>query len=1323
MLSMEIFGVGSALDCGSSNAAQTAVALRRQSDAAPEVFGVESSANLFPHLRRALEHRWTLIAERERCNNAQKGTAAGGTPLHRTVDGDQPSQNAQQAQAARTSVVPPTPSEVLTVSSIRMMLGMASTFRRSNPAVLQVMCGTLLDLLLETPTLVLAPLHGIPSSIEATTFRRVGDFCAELVGSTDQAERTPALGLYLALAISRGEVSGLLEVVTCLLNCDRKAPLDVRRVSGDSEDGERPPRASSPGGAPPGSTAGAAEPEQGRASELWDAKVSAVLNRLSNHQVNLHLSFPDECEGVMVIVRAPRVSREGSTVNRSPSGIRTSDQDIEWDCPLSAATDGKYVFAWHPDIGLLKAGTGLGGTISGRVYAQNSEAGCCDVSKEGKTTRESFVAVIGDVVYLQTGCFTPPHRFLLAKASNLKVQGTVDATGLLFPDPAPQPAVLEEGVGCPGADDAKILGGAAWTENVQPTPGAAGEDSEPYVPLCCDGQLMYAIVPAEVTGRPSVVAMDVANTGRVMGPAVELQCPSPSIGGTSTRDADKPSLSTGHPAGEGERCVDSPGRISGTRGKPVSDNSPREWPWWRPGKGAKRRVRMYCNGNNLVVGWVHDAGVTAATEDPATPWNHESARGESGLGGPFPGPTNATGADDDTVVKKTRMVRFKLSTGECERVVVNNNFLSGVSNPSTPWIAYDSASNLILKCGLRRLPPSTSPSPQRDHLTLLSEVEMCVGLLENCGLKPGALPGGQYDWREALRAPTEGLGSASCNRSVGHHVPALRETAVFVLAHLDRLGAHYSGWKGGRTHAARKGPIFPAQEGARLSVPFCYDSSTSTFEHLVGLLEIFAQSTAAAVQGRNEEKGAGARVSDESVGVYVLCASLRLLNVNVGILLGHGLGVAEFGGEGLRQSLLRCLLDLIRRCDTNWIRSHSPSRTKSRPRDGVQAGGVAVAREALRLLVNRVDLFYPSRGRQARLLSSYLRVYVSSSESHTTASRAVMLELLRRTSLLPFLRSLLATVGEQSETSGVPAEEEFLLEPSVAPCSSRTPETAKTFSEALLEVSSVQSIKDVRQAAGKDTALDFVVVQGKENGLLRDPSSDSAKQVGLAVLGSLGAVLKLRCVDTFGAAREERSGVVGSTAEFRTFLLLVLQAANKVLAATIETQRSTSKAGVLEKVTEALRNGLVGLLLPRCLASAVVLLEKGGGDGVGPGVADLLSQVIRKLRMLTLPVQNLRRLEERSLSSTPMEHQVEMLRAGFGVAARGQEGRGSAIGAGATGGHQPKASAEYQLFEDSLNPGKPLVVRICIAAHLVKIENLAQTAVVSFFTTTVVMQI
>lgn len=1284
ILCMELYGLGSALDCASSNAARM-VALRRQRCAAPELFGLERSANLFPRLRQALERGWKRAAIEERRKNAQQEKAAGDTSFHRTVGSEQPREIAQQEKVARIGVVPPTPSEVLTVSSIRMMLGMASAFRTSNPAVLQVLCGTLLDLLLETPPLVLAPLHRIPSSIEATTFRRVSEFCVELVGSADHAEREPALGLYLALAISRGEVSGLLQVVRCLLDCDRKAQVDVRQMGGDSEDGE-PPLRSSPGGASPWSTAGAAEPGQGRVNEPWNARISAVLGRLANHNVDLHLSFPNECEGMKLRIRVPRVAREGSTGSRSPSGMRTPDQDIEWDCPTSAATDGRFVFAWHPDFGLLKAGTGLGGTTRGQVYARNSEAGSGDVSEEGKTVREGFVAVIGDVVFLQTGCFTPPHRFLLARTSNLEVQGIADAMGLKSPIPASMPSAPAEGVGCHGGDDERIWGGETWAENMPPTPDAAGEDSKPYTPLCCDGRLVYAIVPVEVTGRPSVIAMDVATTGRVTGPAVELQCPVLSVGSTFARDATKPHLSTAHPGGESERCVESHCGISGTDEKTLCDNSPREWPWWRTGKGAKRGVRTYCNGSSLVVCWVQDVGVTGATGNPAAPWRYESARGEIGPGGLNPSPSSASGAADDTdFTKTTRMVRFDLSTGECEPTVEKNDVLSGVSNSSTPWVAYDSASNLILRCELRRLLPSTSSSPQREHTEDPSEVGMCICLWQNCGLTPGPRADGRFGWRGALGTSVEDPESVPCSRLAGHFFPGLRETAVFVLAHLDRLGAHYVGWKGGLTHAEGRDPILPPHERGSLSVPFCYDLSTSTFRHLVGLLETFAGSIGTAVQDEDEEKEAEVRGSEDSVGLYVLCASLRLLNVNVGILLAHGLGVAEFGGESLRQSLLRCLLDLVRHYDTDWTTARPPSMVNRRPRDDGQVGKALVAREALRLLVDRVDLFYPSQARQAGLLSSYLRVYVTTSESHTTASRAVMLELLGRTSSLKFLRSLLASRGGHSYFPGMSAQEEYLLEPSLASRkdSSRDLETAKSFSEALLGLSSAQSARDVQLAAGEDTAVDSAAMPGGGNELLSDPSSDSAKQVGSAVLGALGAVLKLRCIDAFEAAREEDSEGLDSAAELRTFLLLVLQAANSVLAAAVETQRSTTTAGVLEKMAEALRNGLVGTLLPRCLASALILLDKGGRDGPGPGVADFLSQVTNKLRLLTMRGPHLRGLEKRSPSAPSTENGVEIIRADCEVEARGQEGRGSEISAGGNAENESKASTGYYVFDGS----------------------------------------
>lgn len=648
---MEIFGIG--VDCGASNVAGRQT-LRRQIGAAKLSFGSDRPSNPFPRLRKTLKRGWQRAAKREQLENAQQENAADGGPFEQHA-GNRTRSSVPKVQGVPPSSVPPTPSEVLTASSIRMMLGLASEFRRTNPAVLQALCGAMLDLLLETPLLVLAPLHRTPSSIEAATFHKVSDFCAELIGSDHEVEREAALGLYLALAISRGQVSGILEVVKSLLDRGQQVRLGVR---GATVGGSHPPAPlPSPGGSsPPSPTAAsvsAAEPEP------RDPRVSAVLDRLANHGVYLHLSFPDECEGMRLSVKLQRIPTGGSAGSASPA-----DQDIKWDCPVTAATDGRFVFAWHPDFGLVKAGTGLGGTTKGRVYAQTSGAGYGDVVMGAKSTKEGFVAVIGNTVYLQTGCFMRLPKFLLARTSNLEVHGTAEAVGLPFPTPVAAPAATVKDVGCQGGDDETQSGGAAQ------------EDSEPFVPLCCDGRLVYAIVPTEVTDRPSVVAVDMAKTGRVTGPAVELARPR-NLGATLTGGTDKPERNEQGAAGLSE----GPG---GGR-EHTGSASPKEWPWWQGGKGAKRGVRSYCNGNTLIVCWVGDE-VASATEDPAASLRHRAARGGLGLDGVTPSPNSASDADDTDILRLTHMVRFELSTGECDPSVENSAILSGTRRLELPGL-------------------------------------------------------------------------------------------------------------------------------------------------------------------------------------------------------------------------------------------------------------------------------------------------------------------------------------------------------------------------------------------------------------------------------------------------------------------------------------------------------------------------------------------------------------------------------------------------------------------------------------------------------------
>ena len=1244
---MELFGVDL---CGAASNGTGRQSLRRERGPAKLSFGLDRPANQFPRLRRTLERGWQRAARREQLENVQQekvtaaaAAAAADRPSEGHV-GSRTRSNVLNARDTPPGTSPPTPSEVLTASSIRMMLGLASAFRTTNPEVLQVLCGALLDLLLETPPLVLAPLHQIPSSIEAATFRKVSDFCQELIGSDRAAEREAALGLYLALAISRGQVSGVLEVVKCLLDRGGQRMRTDARGASVAESEPPAPLLPSPGGRSPSSTAAAVSAV---GPQPRDPRVLAVLERLASHSVYLHLSFPDECEGMRLAVKLQRIPRGGSATSAS---LEDQDQGIKWDCPVTAGTDGRFVFAWHPDFGLVKAGTGLDGTTKGWVYARNSEAGCGSVVHKAKGAKEGFVAVIGNTVYLQTGCFMRLPRFQLARTSDLEVYGAADAVGLPFPTSVASLAAAVGEVGCQGGDGQRQRGGG-WRE-----------DSEPFVPLCCDGRLVYAIVPAEVTGRPLVVAVDIANTGRVAGPAVELVRPR-NIVATSTANTDKPERNDDQGAARSRED-------QGAGGGHTGSTSSKEWPWWQVGRGAKRGVRSYCNGNSLVVCWIDDE-VAAATENAAASWRYRAARGEPGLGGLIPSLNSASDdAEDSDILRPTHMVRFELSTGECDQSVENNAVLSGTSTSRIPWVAYDNVSNLILRCELRPLPP---PLPSENGaVSCAAEMRLC--LWRNCGLTPGpALVEDRFSWRGALQTLTdEPEDAVDVGHPAGRSIPALSKTAVFVLAHLDRLGSHYLGWNGECTHPGEGDPLLPPANAERPSVPFCFDLSAPTFRHLVDLVETFTASFEAAIL-RKDEENEGRPGNPEYVGLYVVCASLRLLNINIGILLGRGLGVAEFGGDDLRQSLLRCLLGLVRHVDE--ASADPPSTQESTPPRCGQVGIATVTREALCLLVGGVDLFYPSRGHQAGLLSAYLRAHVTAGESHTTASRAVMLELLQRTSCLKYLRRLLASAGcEHTQSSSeLLTTEECLLEPGLASSScegtTRARETVNSFSEALLELSSAQSVRNVRWAADIGAAGGPAATPGTKDVSLSDQASDSAKQMGRAALESLGAVLKLRCID---ASKPRSWEGVDPKSEFAAFVLLVLQAANKVLAVAVETQRSTPATGVFERVVDALRDGLIGTLLPSCLASALILRLDAGRDAPGTDATDLLPLVAQKLGLLVKAGLKLRGPEERSPSVTRAENGVETRWEDDEVAEQEKEDRGSEVSAAGTAPCQPK---------------------------------------------------
>ena len=1193
-----------------------------------------------------------------------------------------PANALEQIEVAPPAPPRPTPSEILTSSSIRMMLSMASAFRRSNPAVLEATCGTLLEVLLEVPSLALAPLRSEASSIEATTFRKVTDFCTELLGSPSPVERGTALGLYLALAISRGEVSGLLETVTCLL--DRQSSLAARqdRSAGDEE-----------------------SVSEGFGAEQ-QVRISSVLQKLADHHVDLHLSFPDECEGTRLAIRLPSRGAhsrlgEGGSDPIPERGRAGGDNGIDFDCPATAATDGKFVYAWHPDVGLLKAGTGLRGTVKGRVYVENTEAGICgvDVCQQTKGMhREGFLALVGDRIYLQAEACMNPERFLVVRTSDLAVEGSTEVPALALLSsivPAeqnghsstslciPSRGMCETAVKLVEREDERVdrlLGGvqkkAAGRRH--PPRGGGGEIDAYGVPLCCDGRLLYALVPLESTRRPSVIAVDLVNSPtRAVFTHVELQRPDMAL---TRGDAD--SGIAAYPSGSNHApCGDASGhnfQLPGANSEPAEHgghapadpSSAEEWPWWRDGS-AMPGVRMYCNGDRLVVCWLDDA-YTVEESNAKSSWWGRVAQAEVRCG-VVPSPQDSVGSVEVDFRRITHMARFRLSTGECEDVE-NNAFLSGTWRPFPPSVAYDSASNLILRCSLRsRLPASprstvfwcSSSSSEEPQFA----AELCVSLWRNCGLAPGGPADGPYEWKQALATlaqagPTESsdrmtpnvkpakkAGSQGDQASGGScaGIPALTRASLYVLAHLDRLGAHFLGWGG---NMVQPDEAWIVNAGKGLSVPFCYELVPATFRNLISLVENFSISP----------KGRGGDGVPDHMRVYVICASLRLMKVNVGMLLSRRSTARRFGDEALWRSFLGCLLGLVEGYDGS----------DSTPTDNGQA---VIAREALRVMVGSIDLLYPTKRCQASLLSAYLRAFdVDGDRPFTPAARTLTIEMLARASTNAFLQNLEVADGDSgssSSTAELSEAQRTVIGPNLKAVESNhvlslAPDACSSLAKTLLDVSTRQAVGDVRRAAAVGTRE--METAGSQEECFEDQrpieggGRGSAEIMGQAVLKALGAVLNFKASSEFLRSRRDRkaSGEVSSSGDsegvpltFGSLLglfLSVLRAAQTVLGS-IDTA-----ACLLPRVLDRLRSGLVGSLLPLCLTSALVLMDNitpevfvlssaGGMKQTVSSLLDTLVQVSRevgRLRTATAACGNMTqasgfKADESKSSSTGME--------------------------------------------------------------------------------------
>lgn len=1223
---MEIFGLGSALDHApcSRRWAETAiwrpVGEHRNLRAAEEA----PTTNNIAHVRQEMLQEWHWASLRE----LPTDPACGGSATVGSASTSLP------ADAIVAEAIPPTPSEILAASSIRMTLSMATAFRMTNPAVLQAMCGTLLDLLLEIPQLSLVPLDKAPTSIEAITFRKVGEFCSELMASSDPLVNKSTLGLYLALAISRGTVSGLLEVVRCLLEhhpfpeaqkgVDASTPsASPSTAEGDCNAAATPPIGQFERGAND-------DDEQGD-------KISAVLDRLANHRVHLRLSFPDEHDGTSFTINVPERMTRTCSNDVAASCFEpgaSKDAEMAWECPASAATDGAYVYAWHPDIGLLKAGTGLRGTTKGTLYAVNAGAGRSgDVNRNGTGRREGFVGVMGGIVYVRGGCMSP-HEFLVVRTSDLVVERTIHVAGLdssfrlpsstadwrhprRGPHVTAAPAPRKENATKPRDHVASTIEGGQTGGN------AVG----PYVPLCCDGELIYALVPSQRTGRPSLISVDVANAGRTETLVVELQSPQPSHRNTWA------AASTAHPAAdEASLRVNIDGDII----RPNTGNSGEEWPWWQRVRGAITGVRIYCNRDWLNVCWFDGLGTAAAASEEASPvWRDRVARAEARLG-IIPGEQESVVSGGDSHFKRiTYMAKFRLLTGACEGLEkATFNADSWLQSP--PWLSYDSGSNLIMRCSLRRplpLPSSIGNDGGGDALKAV----LRMSIWQNGGLAPGLLADGPFSWAGILCMSRDGnpiqvAEHATRDRREGSlpDVPAqhrgprlssrsnLPEIAVFVLAHLDRLATHYLGGEDNSVCRKKEKSYGQAMED-RSSVPLCYDVTPATFGCLIELVQRCTRTLGTALRSEGGQKATPVE-EQERLELYVLCASIRLLNVNIGMLLSRGFGLVEFGGEERRHSLLHCLIRLIEGCEDDWA---AQKDALSSGGDGGEARGsiplitsdvgrAAVATEALRLLVDGLDLFYITQRHQAALLLGYLGVFEEHGRSRNwAAAPTIMLELLSRAASLRFLRGL------QSDVVAVPAGFQAEAE-CVGPgligsncLSLLSDDMVDSLAKALVKWSKIQSVREVQVAADRDTMTaapptEKASMLGVTDARSNAEPAGTAGPISAAVQEAFASVLKLCFIDALREVesdpRGHRDRIESGETNLRPLLrlfVMVFRAADVVLTAAVATQSPKEAAGALKVnispgVVDALLPGLVGVLLPSCLASALALIERSG---------------------------------------------------------------------------------------------------------------------------------
>lgn len=200
---------------------------------------------------------------------------------------------------------------ILTASSVRMSLVIMRSLRGSNPELFRAVCETLIDLLQKSSKLALS--HVKANSPQAETLNSITQFAREVVTTATGAERSEALALMFAVAISKGSVHDVVDVVNHL-------------AAGD---------------------------------ETLAASASKFKDLLAAHSTSLKMKIPDP-HGIISSVTAK-------------IGGATADGTME-NVASSVATDGTYLYLWNGvSRSLHKVGTGFNGTIAGNEYNSNTE--------------------------------------------------------------------------------------------------------------------------------------------------------------------------------------------------------------------------------------------------------------------------------------------------------------------------------------------------------------------------------------------------------------------------------------------------------------------------------------------------------------------------------------------------------------------------------------------------------------------------------------------------------------------------------------------------------------------------------------------------------------------------------------------------------------------------------------------------------------------------------------------------------------------------------------------------------------------------------------